>query len=465
MRFSAQVLSAKSSSVSTVWPQYRDDYRGFCREVLGIRPWSMQRAIASSVIANKRTYVSACHGPGKTYTAASIFLWWLYTREPSTVIFTAPTLRQAKDLLWAEVRKMHAGSLQKLGGKVNVMRIELAPKWIGYGFASRNPDSAQGVHAENVLLIFDEASGIKDDIHEAMQGALTASDARELAMGNPVSNRGWFRDAFKKRQPGSNCVYISALRTPNVRAGKALIPGMVEREWVDDARAKYGEDHPFWRTRVLGQFFESDGGEKVIPQAWADEAQKRWDDATDQGEVILAADIARSGADNTAIVLLRGRRLTVLETLQIPDTMEVAERIVQWSLRENPDAIHIDATGLGVGVYDRLRQIQDRLGEARLVGVVLGAAAQDREAFPRLLDEMQWAMRGALDPRGEDPIAIDPRCPDLAEQLSVRGWYLDDRTRIKVESKNDLRRRGAHSPDVADAAMLCFHRTEKVWWM
>ena len=457
-------LHAKSSSIRT-WPEYRDDYQGFCREVLGIRPWSMQRRIAQSLLTEKRTYVSACHGPGKTYTAASVFLWWLYTREPSTVIFTAPTLRQAKDLLWAEVRKMHAGSRQKLGGRVNVMRIELAPKWVGYGFASRNPDSAQGVHAENVLLIFDEASGVRDEIHEAMQGALTASDARELAMGNPVSNRGWFRDAFARDRARVNCITISALRTPNVRAGRCLIPGMVERDWVEDARRKYGEEHPFWRTRVLGEFYTADGGEKVIPQAWVDQAVERWGDATDQGRVVLAADIARSGADSTAIVLLRGRRLTVLEVCQIPDTMEVVEKIISWALREQPDAVHIDATGLGVGVYDRLRQIQDRMGEVQLVGIVLGAAAKDREAFPRLLDEMQWAMRAALDPRGEDPIAVDPQCRDLIEQLSLRNWSLDDRTRIKVESKNELRRRGAHSPDVADAAMLCFHAAEQIWWM
>lgn len=359
---------------------------------------------------------------------------------------------------------MHAGSKQKLGGKVNVMRIELAPKWVGYGFASKNPDSAQGVHAENVLLIFDEATGVKDDIHEAMQGALTASDARELAMGNPVSMRGWFRDYFFRDKGRVKTFEISALRTPNVRANRALIPGMVEAEWVEEARQKYGEKHPFWITRVLGKFATQEEANAVVPPHWVSAAAERYRDASDVGQVILAADIARSGADQTAIVILRGKRLTVVETMQIPDTMQVADRILEVAMREQPDALHIDATGLGVGVYDRLRMLEDRLGDTRLVGVVLGSAATDRDAFPRLLDEMQWNMRKALDPSNPDAVAVDPACLELLEQLSLRRWSLDEKTRIKVESKNELRRRGAHSPDVADAAMLCFYQPEQVLW-
>jgi hypothetical protein len=46
----------------------------------------------------------------------------------------------------------------------------------------------------------------------------------------------------------------------------------------------------------------------------------------------------------------------------------------------------------------------------------------------------------------------------LAAQLGSIKWTLDSRGRIKIESKDDMRKRGLPSPDRADVAAMVLSR-------
>ena len=218
-----------------------------------------QKKILLSVRDHRSTAVASCHGAGKTMVAAMVALWFFCTRKPAVVITTAPTGRQVKNLLWRYIRKMHARATRKLPGRVLSVEIKTDnaadSDWWALGFASRDSNAAQGVHSENVLIVYDEATGIPDEIRNSMEGALGDNNARELALGNPTADNGFFRDAWEKSQEFWHTINISALRTPNVRARKRLIPGLVGHEWVEKIRRRFGEQSPFWVCRVLGQFF------------------------------------------------------------------------------------------------------------------------------------------------------------------------------------------------------------------
>lgn len=437
------------------------------REVLGLRPLSYQVKILESVRDNKSTAVASCHGAGKTMVAAMVVLWFFCTRKPAVVITTAPTGRQVKNLLWRYIRKLHAKSKRKLPG--TVLSVELKTDnaedsdWWALGFASRDSNAAQGVHSENVLIVYDEATGVDDEIRDSMEGALGDANARELALGNPTGDTGFFRDAWEKSKAFWHTINISALKTPNVRARKRLVPGLVGHEWVDKIRTRFGEKHPFWICRVLGRWFNF-SDERCVTKDAIRQAQDRWESVPEGGERILGADIAAEGQDSTALVMRVGRKLYTVDVYHEADPIANARRILDAAKRENADRIHVDATGVGLGVYSKLLELheQGQAGDIEIVKIVWGWSAKDKSTYNRLLDEIWFSVRDAFDPANPEPIALEPNDAALAEQLNLRRWKMDNRGKIKVETKNELRARGAGSPDVGDAAALTFYYTESV---
>ena len=56
----------------------------------------------------------------------------------------------------------------------------------------------------------------------------------------------------------------------------------------------------------------------------------------------------------------------------------------------------------------------------------------------------------------QSEIDIDPDDDKLAAQLGSIKWGIDSRGRIKIESKDDMRKRGLPSPARADAMVIAF---------
>ena len=365
---------------------------------------------------------------------------------------------------------MHARATRKLPGRVLSVEIKTDnaqdSDWWALGFASRDSNAAQGVHSENVLIVYDEATGIPDEIRNSMEGALGDSNARELALGNPTADNGFFRDAWEKSQEFWHTINISALRTPNVRARKRLIPGLVGHEWVEKIRRRFGEQSPFWVCRVLGQFFNF-GEEKTIPPSWVKLAQQRYHQMQDGLPRRLLVDPAASANnDSTGVVLQAGLRLRAVEKYQEPDTQANARRILRKAIELHCTEIRVDVTGPTKGIGDKLVELKSQ-GHANGITITCvgwGESAKNPEFFDRQMDEMWFSCRDAFNPgTPEEPnLKVVGLCPDgeladeLAEQLSVRGYTLSKHGKIKVESKPELRKRGVESPDLADALVMGF---------
>lgn len=451
--------------------EFRGDFEGFCREILGVKLWHVQIDIGNAVRDHPRAAVAACYSSGKTFTASCLVLWWLYTRRPAMVITTAPTGRQVRNLLWRQIKKLLRNAKRKLPGRSLQVQLEIAPDWWALGFASNNPTAVQGMHEENVLFIEDEAAGMDDEIVEAFEGVTAGEGSRHLKIGNPTSTSGAFYECFHGEKDRWYLIHISAVDTPNYRARREVVPGLVSYEWVEDKRRKWKENSPHWHAKVLGKFPKLIG-EKVVPLDWVELAKLRWarlleelGDQVDAGVRVLGVDIARSGQDNTSFALRTGRRIRIVDRMQVPDLMEIAARVIQAVVAHGVEILNIDATGLGVGVYDRLRQLQEEgilSDEVELNPVVLGKETTQKDTFVRLVDELQWKMREMFDPAGPAPVAIDPDESDLADQLTWRNWGLNEKFRIKVETKAQLRKRGAGSPDDADACMLACYEPPKL---
>ena len=449
--------------------EYADRPLDFCRDVLGIELWEKQEKIMLSVLVNPRTAVPACYASGKTYLAAAICLWWLFTRRPALVVSTAPTNRQVKKLLWRYIRKLHRNAKVRLGGKLLQTELILSDDWQGFGFAGSSGTSVQGIHeSENVLFVEDEAAGMSAELLEDFEGITAGENSRHLKIGNPIVNEGAFWAACEDPKESKNweVIPISAFDVPNVKEKRTVIKGLVDHEWVEVRRHRYGENSPFWVTKVLGKFW-SQAAELVVPVEWVQAAFARWDspellaweeENLHRFQVEIAADIGRT-IDETVITKRHGRRLWVLEVCALKDLTLVCDRIEHWAMKERAEVVRVDATGLGVGVPDMMiRRILDGdspLDEDIVIdAVVLGRRPQDKEAFEFALDELQWMMRRAFDPTNPEAMAINDE--DLGKELSFRSWELSRKGKIKVDTKKDLKKKKKGSPNRADAGMLHF---------
>jgi phage terminase large subunit len=424
----------------------RTDPVSWCRRVLKYEPWSKQTEIIESVFANQRTAVMSCHGSGKTATAARVALTFLAAYPRSRVITTAPTFTQVRDLLWSEIHTAAASAPLGLYPSPDQTRMVIENDWYMVGVSTDRPERFQGHHAENILLIVDEASGVDERIYEAAEGFMTAEGARILLIGNPTRTNGQFYRAFHSERSLWNTIHISAFDTPNFTG--EVVPShvarnMVSTTWVEDKRRLWGEDSPMWQVRVLGEFPRI-ADDQIIGLASVEQAQAR--EAAEGEPVVVSCDVARYGSDETVIVVRRGEHVRIAAAYTGKSLMETAGRIidtvrnVQGSCR-----VVVDDAGLGGGVTDRLREVG-----MKVEAFNGGATAHDPDLYPNRRSEAWFAFAAHL-----PTVSLDPDAQLAADLVSPR-YALDSRGRRVVESKDTTKKRLGRSPDRADAILMAY---------
>lgn len=434
------------SEARSVASRIQQDPCWFIDEVLGFTPWSKQREIIESVRDHPRTAVRSCHGSGKTATAARICLWYLAAYPHSRVITTAPTFTQVRDLLWSEIGAGARSAPQGLFPDPDLTRLQIEQDWFAVGISTDRPERFQGHHADRLLLVVDEASGVSEQIFEAAEGFLTGEHARVLLIGNPTISAGTFYRAFTADRALWNQISISALETP-LLSGEPVPDGvaksMVSPEWVEEKRAQWGVDSPMYAVRVLGEFPEQ-AENQVVSLSDIEEAVVR--DPEPGDEVVVACDVARFGADETVIVVKRGNRISIERAYTGQDLMATCGAIadvVRGQGSYSSLRVVVDDAGLGGGVTDRLREL------GFPVDPFLGSqAALDGEAYPNRRSEAWFAFADQL------PYLSLERDDQLIADLVAPTYKLDSRGRRVVEDKDTTRKRLGRSPDRADAVLM-----------
>jgi phage terminase large subunit len=451
-------MSAKEETVK----ELQNNPLYFIQNVLGENPWKVQLEIIEAVKNNKEVAVASCHAAGKSWISARIALWFTVSYYLARCVTTAPTFDQVKDILWQEIRRAYGSSLTPLGGRMLDTRFDLGPNWFATGRATNDSNHFQGTHSQqgHILVIADEASGIDPDIWVGIDGILTSEDSHLLAIGNPTEPSGEFFEMFKR--PGVVKIHISAFDTPNfttfhitledIRSGcwKEKIngplpaPWLITPEWVADKWQKWGEDSPLWVSRVLGKFPEK-STDTLIPLSWIERAQHTRLEPADP--IIVSADIARMGSDETVIGIRQGSVIRLHKITHQEDTMATTGRVIQALDASKATEARIDADGLGAGVYDRLIEQGKPAIEMRS-----GFAAQDHEHYANARAEWWFGLRSRFE-TGDIDLDEDE---ELAYQLSNLKYKINSRGQIVIESKEDMKKRGLHSPDRADMVMMAF---------
>lgn len=171
---------------------------------------------------------------------------------------------------------------------------------------------------------------------------------------------------------------------------------------------------------------------------------------TDMG-LVIGVDPAgdKDGADRTAIIRRRGRRVYGLEVYRGRTTMEIAgilNRIIQ---EEKPTRVYIDCIGIGQGVVDRLRE----LGYHFVEGINVAMSAHDKEHYANRRAELWDEGRKWL--TQDMPVEL-PDSDELQSDLCSVGYKYNSNGQLVIESKESLRKRGMPSCDTADAYIHTF---------
>jgi hypothetical protein len=302
-------------------------------------------------------------------------------------------------------------------------------------WSEERPEAFAGLHAEHVLVVFDEASAIPSAIWETVRGAMTTPGAMWVVLGNPTRSSGPFYEAFHRYRNLWTRMRVDARWSSRV-----------DRAEIEEMINAYGLDSDFVRVRVTGEW-PSTSGAGLIARDVVDAARRRVVEDDEGAPVIMGVDVARFGDDRTVFAFRRGRdaRTIPWRVFRGLDTMRVVGEVMAALNTVRPHAIAVDGVGIGAGVIDRLRE------QGVLVhDVQSGSAASEPSRYRNRRAELyvmmrDWLRSGAI-----------PDSQDLADELTMIEIAYDSSGRLGLESKADLKRRGLPSPDEADALALTF---------
>jgi len=417
----------------------------FVEGVLGAKPEEWQKKALYAVRDNDRVAIRSGHGIGKTAFLSWLILWWVLTRSPSRIACTANTSSQLSDILWAEVAKWHRCMPDGLKELIEVTsaKVELTGQdsfAVARTARRETPEALQGFHSPNMLFLVDEASGVDNIIFEVGEGAMSTEGAKTVMTGNPTRTSGYFYEAFNKMKDSFFTMKVSSQDSTQVGP-----------KFIEDMKVKYGEDSNIYRVRVLGEWPEADD-DVVIPLHLLQAAADRDQVAADTTPVVWGLDVARFGTDKSALCKRKGNVVTEpIKSWRNKDLMEMCGIILNeyetttWS--DRPVEILIDSIGLGAGVVDRLTEL-----DLPVRGINVAESASMGERYGRLRDELWFLGKEWFEARD----CTIPDQEELIDDLSKPRFSFLSNGKLKVEGKDEMKRRGLNSPDLADAFCLTF---------
>jgi len=444
---SAIVANAPGSTFA----RYADDPIGFSYDVLGIKILcDQQQEFLTASIENERVAWRTGHGVGKTISAGILSIHRLYSRE-SIVVTTAPTWNQVELLLWKEIRKLHRNAKKALPGTLLNTRINLGERY-AVGRSTDDPNKFQGFHDVEVVMIEDESPGVHPDIHDAIEGTMTAGGLW-AKIGNPLEPIGPFYDVFS--DPDWFTMAMSSWDHPNVVEDKVIIPGAVTRKWCEDRLRRWGEDSPVYQSRVLGEF-PTTALDQLISLKDVEDALVR--DTLPTGDPEIWCDPAWRGDDETVFWLKRG--LHIQELFRFPgyDATETIGYAIKLRKKHKAVLIGIDADGVGGPIADSLAEAGETVIYYRG-----SESAHDPEVYVNKRAEAWCTMADTIK---HISINCERDFDDLkAQMVSTKRKKLNSKGQIVLVSKDEMRKKGIKSPDRADVIVMAYAPRGAALWV
>jgi hypothetical protein len=418
---------------------------------------------------------------GKDYAVAGVVPWWLFTRADSQVVVTGPSQTVLGSVTWKEIRKANDKSKFPLGMTVShgihgsPLRASVRGDWGAMGYSTTSVERASGQHNRKLLVIGEEASGIPDEIYDAID---SLKFARLLLIGNPIRSMGRFVDlihqADKDRRDGVpkhlavNAIRISSRESPHAHLEESPC-GMADATFIRDIERRHGKTSLYVRVHIDAEIPSVDA-ESLIPVAWLDWAASQKRKVYPPGHPLektrrIACDLGEGVGRDSSAILVRDD-LGILEvrygsTLGLPEAAGIIwELRTKWDIPD--ERISYDRVGIGREFHLHLA----RRGISRAVGYA-GAGSPRSADFVNLRTEAAWMLRNRLNtehipdhrfPDSHQPMFCIPpgdywaRMRDELKALtySVVGH------KTALMTKEDHATLLGHSPDLSDCLCQSF---------
>jgi len=445
-------------------PVYRKNATLFAEEVLRFAPDNWQRRALQDLSQHNKVSVRSGQGVGKTGVEAIAALWFLSCFPFARVVATAPTRQQLNDVLWSEIAKWQSKSpvLSEIltWTKTYIYVKGYEKRWFAAARTATKPENMQGFHEDNMLFIVDEASGVADPIMEAILGTLSGENNKLLMCGNPTKTSGIFYDSHTRDRDMYRTHRVNAEDSPRTN-----------KENIAALKRKYGADSNFVRVRVFGEFPMQED-DVFIPLQLIEESIQAGRDyvpAVAPELIHIGCDVARFGDDLTVIGNKVDAKVELPHKVRGQDTMKTADKIIELGEKliqrykwTGKIPVKVDDGGVGGGVVDRLKQIKRndpaRFAWLEIFPVKFGTRIKNKyfhDSTSYMMDVVRRMLKAEDDEGQKKPIElILPDDDNLAAQLSSRKYELTDASKIRVESKDAMKKRNLPSPDEADCVLL-----------
>ena len=181
----------RPSEFTNTLTESRNDPHYFNEVCLGRPPyWSRQIDMCRAVVDYRVTVVYSGNSIGKDYWIGGLVPWWLYTRKDSLCIVTGPsqTLTGQRHLEGDQAghQRLPPGHFARASAAASrpvPALVEMRPGWQALGYSTTSVERASGQHARDLLVIVEEASGVEDEIWDAIE---SLKYTKLVAIGNPI---------------------------------------------------------------------------------------------------------------------------------------------------------------------------------------------------------------------------------------------------------------------------------------
>lgn len=438
----------------TMLRKWRDDPVTMVRDLWKAEPDAWQAEALRAFRTSPRMVMKSCAGPGKSCVLAWIAWNFILTRPYPWIGVTSITGDNLKSGLWTEIARWYQRSdflrgmfdmtktfvASKEPGAAATWRME-ARTWAKDADANAIGNALRGPHAKYILWLLDESGDYPDSIMPVCENIFAGDpvEAHIVQAGNPTRLGGPLYKACSSARDLWRVIEITA--DPDD-------PKRTKRVSVEHARQQieqYGRDSPWVMINILGQFPPSNL-DSLIGMDEVRAAMKRMYREYELAGMprIIAADVARSGGDQSVIARRHGLQMMPLTKYRNVDGLYGAAVLAREWESFGADACFVDATGgLGYTWIDQLRN----LGRAPIPVEFAGAASQkNRYANKRAemaFEFVEWIKRGGALPEDER----------LAQALTQTTYFVRG-DRMMLEPKDSVKVKLGHSPDEFDAAIL-----------
>ncbi len=300
-------------------------------------------------------------------------------------------------------------------------------------------EALMGFGCPNIVL--DESSLIDDVVYGKIVRML--GDHRDHFMfeiGNPFKRNHFWRDS---KNPDFHHIVIDYKQ--GLREGRAL-----DEKFIDKMRKEYDFGVMYEVKFPNEEDVDIDGWTILLNEGDIENAL-RDKDPNAYGEKRLGVDVARSGGNYNVWILRSENYAEIIGRTTTDNVMDIVGTTRDFAEKHGvtDNNIFIDATGMGVGIYDRFIEESWNIN-----GINLAESALDKDKFINIRAEAYKRTRDWIKAGGT--LNRDARWLELCD---IR-YKTRSNGKLQIIDKITLRKRNIKSPDVADALMLTFTTPE-----